>query len=257
MNTLKKIILIIIIIALIGACGLLVYQFVKSKTEEIKNPLLTLEVEDYGNIEIELYPEYAPNTVKSIICLAQTGYYDGKSFFEKDDISVYAGRDENGKLVTAKLSDLDESISEEEDYEYGIKGEFAANGFDQNTLKHERGTVSLALTNYMKIFPSLKEETYNSGNSSFVILVKDAKTLNGMYSAFGKVVNGMEIVDKIYELEENEKTDDNTETGFVTKPIIKKATIETYGIDYGKPETQEAFDEEAFREYINQIQGAN
>lgn len=257
-NKLKKVLLIILIIVLIAICGVLLVQYIRSLTEKVKNPILTLEIENYGNVKIELYPEYAPNTVKNIIKLAENGYYDGKVLYGTDEISVYVGRNSEGKIDYPTLSTLDESVSEEDDYEYEIKGEFVANGFEANTLRHEKGTVSMIRADYTQIFGStLLEQSYNSGSSQFTILTQDSRNLNGMYAAFGKVIEGMDIIEKIYNLEkevienESEETQDSSSIEkFATMPTITKATVDTFGINYGYPEVNEAFDYDAYLQQI-------
>lgn len=272
----KKIIsivaLILVIVALIGANVLLVYNAVIAKTQEVKNPVLSLEVENYGNVKIELYPEYAPNTVKNIIALANNGYYNGKIFYGMDDLAVYVGRDENGESDNPTIGDIDKSVITEEvvtdensvenntiespvnenDYEYEIDGEFVANNFKQNTLKHEKGVVSLVRADYTKQIQSLTKQSYNSGSSQFTIVMNDSNELNGMYAGFGKVIEGMDIVEKIYGLEikqeevtEEDAKPESTEDSikpFATAPKITNATVETYGITYDLPETHKAFD---------------
>ncbi len=264
--------LILVIVALIGVNVLLVYNAVIAKTQEVKNPVLSLEVENYGTVKIELYPEYAPNTVKNIIALANNGYYNGKIFYGMDDLAVYVGRDENGESDNPTIGDIDKSVITEEvvtdensvenittekpvnenDYEYEIDGEFIANNFKQNTLKHEKGVVSLVRADYTKQIQSLTEQSYNSGSSQFTIVMNDSNELNGMYAGFGKVIEGMDIVEKIYglEIKQEEATEENTTTDstedsikpFATAPKITNATVETYGITYDLPETHEAFD---------------
>ena len=249
----KNIILLILSVLILALCVLLVIQAIRAKTEEIKNPIVTLEVENYGNIKIELYPEYAPNTVKNIIKLAENGYYDGKVFYGKDDISVYVGRNSEGNIDYPKLSTIEPGVASEDDYEYEINGEFVANNFEANTLKHEKGVVSLVRADYTQITSQLLNESYNSGCSQFTILTKGERSLNGMYAAFGRVIEGMEIVEKIYELEGNSKieSEDSTEgsagiKAFIQYPLITKVTVDTFGVNYGFPEVHESFDYNAY-----------
>lgn len=257
-NKLKKILLIILIISLIATCCFLVIQYIRSLIQEIKNPVLTLEIKNYGNVKIELYPEYAPNTVKNIIKLAENGYYDGKVLYGTDEISVYVGRNSEGEIDYPKLSTLDKEILEDDDYEYEIKGEFVANGFEKNTLRHQKGVVSMIRADYTQAFgTTLQEQSFNSGSSQFTILTKDARNLNGMYAAFGKVVEGMDIVERIYSLEkaavENEETGETSSIEkFASMPKITKATVETFGINYGYPEVNKAFDYEGYMQQLLQ-----
>lgn len=290
--------LLVVIVALLGVNGLLVYNAISSRNQEVKNPVLSLDVEGYGNVKIELYPEYAPNTVKNIIALANNGYYNGKIFYGMDDIAVYVGRDSNGESDAPTIGDIDKSVIKEEkettsedentvenletttenaetaevvtepinenDYKYEIDGEFVANNFRANTLKHEKGVVSLVRADYTKQMQTLTKESYNSGSSQFTIVMEDNNGLNGMYAGFGKVIEGMDIVEKIYglEIKPEETTEDSTETSqttedsikpFATAPIITTATVETYGETYGLPEVHEAFDYSAYlQQLLNQ-----
>ena len=97
-NKIKKILPIILIVILVATCIFLIIQYIRALSQEIKNPILTLEIENYGNVKIELYPEYAPNTVKNIIKLTENGYYDGKVLYGTDEISVYVGRNSEGEI---------------------------------------------------------------------------------------------------------------------------------------------------------------
>ena len=266
-----------------------------------------MEVEGYGEVQIELEPDYAPNTVATIIKLAQNGYYDGKVFYGTDTRAVAAGMqlkteeipsdqyDEEGNYIgpegeeytlvqsaeedKLRVSDLDKSITpyiseddeeyymvdedkrgnEETDYKIAISGEFVANGFNDNTLRFEKGTVGL----YRSVYSgeNLSNESYNSGTSLFFITTDEDSSLNGEYAAFGKVIKGMDVIEQMLTLPlEQEETDEDgyasssptagtlSDNQEITKfasgsfPVITKATVETYGIDYGMPEYQEAFD---------------
>lgn len=297
--------MIILIIAVAIGIGFLIFRAAKSinYNKNAKNPILTLEVEGYGEVKIELQPDYAPNTVATIVKLAQNGYYDGKVFYGTDSKAVTAGmklknepvpneqengsEESSGEVATTqtaeedkiRVSDLDKSVTpfisetdeefttmderkngnEETDYKASIKGEFVANGFNDNTLRFERGTVGLYRNNYSG--ENLINESYNSGTSLFFITTDEDSSLNGEYAAFGKVIKGMEIIDKMLELpleeketdEEGNTTKENTagtlaENQEIVKfavgsfPVITKATVETYGVDYGIPEYSKAFD---------------
>lgn len=308
-NVLKNLILIILIIAVAGGIGFLIFRAVKSISynKSAKNPILTLEVENYGNIEIELEPDYAPNTVATIIKLVENGYYDGKVFYGTDSRAVTGGMalkteeipsdqyDENGNYIgpegeeystkesaeedSLRVSDLDKSVtpyiseedpnysstdedkrgSEDKDYKVSIEGEFVANGFNDNTLRFERGTVGLYRQNYQG--ENLNKESYNSGNSLFFITTDEDSSLNGEYAAFGKVIKGMDLIEKMMELplaqeekdDEGNTTVDPTAGTFsdeekITKfesgsfPVITKASVNTYGVKYGMPKYEKAFD---------------
>ena len=192
----------------------------------------------------------ASNTVKNIIKLAEKGYYDGKVFYGKDDISLYVGRNSEGNIDYPKLSTLEETVAEEDDYEYEIEGEFAANNFNTNTLKHEKGTVSLIRADYTQLSADLLKESFNSGSSQFTILTQDERSLNGLYAAFGKVVEGMEIVEQISNIQVAQTDEENTQgisiKTFSTFPVIKKATVETFGYNYGFPKVNKAFDYDGY-----------
>ena len=254
----KKILLIIVAVVLIAICGLLVVQYIRALTQDVKNPMLTLEIENYGNVKIELYPEYAPNTVKNIIKLVENGYYDGKVLYGTDEISVYVGRNSEGEIDYPKLSTLDKEVLSEEDYEYEINGEFVANGFENNILRHEKGIVSIIRADYTQMLGNtLQEQSYNSGSSQFTILTEDARNLNGIYAAFGKVIEGMDVIEKIYSLEKEvaeTEGEENDETSsiekFVSMPTITKATVDTFGVNYGYPEVHEAFDYEGYLQQV-------
>ena len=255
-NKIKKILPIILIVILVATCIFLIIQYIRALTQEIKNPILTLEIENYGNVKIELYPEYAPNTVKNIIKLTENGYYDGKVLYGTDEISVYVGRNSEGEIDYPKLSTLDKEVEKENDYEYEIKGEFVANGFETNTLKHKKGIVSMIRADYTQVLgSSLLEQSFNSGSSQFTILTKDARNLNGMYAGFGEVIEGMDIIEKIYSLEKEvieneEETATSSIEKFAAMPVIKKATIDTFGINYGYPDVNEAFDYEGYLQQV-------
>ena len=257
-------IVLVAVLALVG-CFYIVYAFTLHNLQEVKNPKVTFDVEEYGKVTIELYPEYAPNTVVNFIKLAQKGYYNGKVVYGKDSISEYWGRTEEGTVDAPKLSTIDESVDPDSDdnYEYEIKGEFFANKFNKNTLPHGKGIVSMVRANYTSQISSLVDESYNSANSQFtIILSDDVKELNGMYAAFGKVVEGMDVVEKMYDLaiqtDENNETDNllasdsssSTIQKFAEFPIINSTTVETYGVDYGMPEVEKAFD---YSSYLYQL----
>ena len=298
-NVLKNLILIILIIAVIAGIVFLVYTAGRSinYNKEAKNPILTLEVQDYGDVKIELQPDYAPNTVATIVKLVQNGYYDGKIFYGTDSRAVTAGMtlkteevpsEQEGveptttqtaqeddlrvsdldKKVTPYISEEDENFAstdedkrgnEDEDYKVSISGEFVANGFNDNTIRFEKGTVGLYRSNYEG--ENLNEESYNSGNSLFFITTDEDSTLNGEYAAFGKVIEGMDLIEKMLTLplEEEKKDDEGNSTGEntagefsdeqkITKfasgsfPVITKAKVETYGVDYKMPKYEKAFD---------------
>ena len=216
-----------------------------------QNPIATIEIANYGTVKVELYPNMAPNTVKNFITLAKNGFYDGLTFHRVVEDFVIQGGDPKGNGTGgATLSSVDTSIKKgsAEDKEYCIPGEFAINGYTKNTLSHKEGVISMARSDYssMGLGDEIAKKGYDSASSQFFIMTDDNTYLNGQYAAFGKVISGMEVVDKIDEIEvdENDKP--------LNPPVITKITVETYGVDYGKPETLEDFDINA---YISQIYG--
>ena len=169
-----------------------------------QNPVVTFEMENGDIIKAELYPETAPNTVNNFISLVQKNFYDGLIFHRVIKGFMIQGGDPEGTGMG--------------DPGYGIKGEFAENGFEKN-LKHSAGVLSMARS----MMP-------DSAGSQFFIMHKDAPHLDGAYAAFGKVTEGMEAVDKIAE----------TATDYSDRPledqIMKSVTVETFGREYPEPE---------------------
>ena len=230
-NKLISVIALIIVILLAVMLG---YGYFKKHTYKLVRPLVTMEIEGYGTIKMELYPDMAPNTVKNFVKLINEGYYNGLTFHRVEETLIQGGDtagDGSGKT------------------EYAIKGEFLENGYD-NTLKFERGTVGLArqdFSAYASMDSSLIEEGYNSGCAQFFIMAQDVPQFDGYYTAFGKITEGMEIVDEITKLETAVETDEETgekttTTKPVNPPVISNITVETYGVEYGEPETNEVFD---------------
>ena len=167
----------------------------------MSNPIVTIEMENGGVIKAELYPEIAPNTVANFVNLVESGFYDGLIFHRVIPGFMIQGGDPQGTGMGGPG--------------YSIKGEFARNGFKQNNLKHSRGVLSMARS----MMP-------NSAGSQFFIMHASAPHLDGDYAAFGKVTQGMDVVDGIA----------NTRTGAQNRPVseqrIKKATVETFGVAY-------------------------
>lgn len=171
---------------------------------EVLNPVVTFEMENGDIIKAELYPEVAPNSVNNFISLVQKGFYDGLIFHRVIKGFMIQGGCPQGTGMG--------------DPGYSIKGEFAHNGFENN-LKHTAGVLSMARAMHP-----------DSAGSQFFIMHKDAPHLDGEYAAFGKVTEGMDIVDKIAE----------TVTDWNDKPLepqrIKKVTVDTFGVSYAEPE---------------------
>lgn len=170
----------------------------------MSNPIVTIEMENGGVIKAELYPDIAPNTVNNFISLIKKGYYDGIIFHRVIPGFMIQGGDPLGKGTGGPG--------------YCIKGEFSANGF-KNELKHTAGVLSMART----MAP-------DSAGSQFFIMHEDAPHLDHQYAAFGKVIDGMDVVDAIA----------NTRRDFNDKPRVeqkmKKVTVDTFGTDYPEPE---------------------
>lgn len=170
-----------------------------------QNPIVTFEMTDGKVMKAELYPEIAPNTVNNFISLVNDGFYDGLIFHRVIRGFMIQGGDPEGTGMGGPG--------------YGIKGEFAQNGFT-NDLKHTAGVLSMARS----MMP-------DSAGSQFFIMHKDAPHLDGAYAAFGKITEGMDTVNAIAECA----------TDYSDRPLdeqkIKKVTVETFGVDYPKPET--------------------
>ena len=170
-----------------------------------QNPIITFEMENGDIMKAELYPQVAPNTVNNFISLVNKGFYDGLIFHRVINGFMIQGGDPEGTGMGGPG--------------YGIKGEFAQNGF-ANDLKHSAGVLSMARS----MMP-------NSAGSQFFIMHKDAPHLDGAYAAFGKIIEGMDVVNKIAEVA----------TDYSDRPMedqrMKTVTVETFGVDYDEPET--------------------
>lgn len=242
MKTFKQIILILCIIAMLVGIGFLIYGYVNKGSYKAENPVATIEVKDYGTIKVKLYPDVAPNTVTNFIALANNGFYDGLTFYETNpQYRILAG----DSSKTATLSNIDSSIEKgsSEDKKYAIEGEFSLNGYDENTLKFEKGVIAMERYDYSKVDSSLETKGYNSANSQFFIMNADNQNLNRVFAGFGKVIEGLDIVDKIANVEVVTR-DENAKEGLdkpVSPPVISSIRVETYGVDYGKPKTIEPF----------------
>ena len=171
-----------------------------------KNPLVTMEIEDYGTIKIELYPEYAPNTVANFVSLIENGFYDGLTFHRLVPGFVLQGGDPDGDGTGGPG--------------YTIDGEFKANGYTKNTLSHDKGVISMA-----------RSMDYDSAGSQFFIVLDDSakSSLDGMYAGFGRVTEGMEILE---EIETNEKITDDATGALEENITITKVTVDTFGYEY-------------------------
>ncbi len=245
-STLKKVIVIIATIVLIAIIAILCAGYVKKATTKVQNPIVTMEVENYGTIKIELYPDKAPNTVKNFVKLANNGFYNGLKFHRVIKDFMIQGGDSNGDgSGNAKLKDLYGNDNEDA---YSIKGEFNANGFSKNDLNLTQGTIAMARADYTAYSPALAKQSYNSAGTQFFIMTTDEHTsLSGYYAGFGKVIEGMDVVKKIAEVEvktsDDSETSGNTEKSMPTIDVkISSVTVDTFGVDYGMPETMTPFD---------------
>ena len=169
----------------------------------MSKPIVTFEMENGKVFKAELYPEVAPNTVNNFLSLVRKGFYDGVIFHRVIAGFMIQGGDPKGIGVGGPG--------------YCIKGEFASNGV-KNDLKHTRGVLSMART-----------QVPDSAGSQFFVMHADADYLDGQYAAFGKVIEGMDVVDEIA----------STRTDFRDKPLeeqkMKKVTAETFGVEYPEP----------------------
>ena len=244
MSKFKNILWVIALFVILALVGTVAWGYYKNLTMEVKNPIATMEVENFGTVKIELYPDKAPETVANFITLANRGFYDGLTFHRiVKDFMIQGGDPEGTGQGGAKISDLKDNG---EDTEYSIKGEFIANGVD-NDLKFDEGVIGMARNDYTSYSSSLTQESYNSGSSQFFIMTKSNTSLNGYYTSFGKVIEGMDIIHNIENVEVK-VADDSSETGNteVSTPVnpvkITSIKVDTFGYDYGLPETLTPFD---------------
>lgn len=244
MKNLGKFIWVIALIAIIVLIGVVGFGYYKKATFKAQNPIVTMEVENFGTIKIELYPDQAPETVSNFIALANRGFYDGTAFHRVvKDFMIQAGSKDGDGTTGAKISDLKDDGANQD---YTIKGEFLANGVT-NTVKFEEGTLAMARADYTSYSSALTEESYNSGCSQFFIMTEENTNLNGYYTAFGKVTEGLDVVHQIEEVEvtvaEGQEETEGAEVSTpVNKPKVTSIRVETFGIDYELPETLTPFD---------------
>ncbi len=196
MKKLKNIIVIVFICILVISCGKEEKQM-QDNDKLISQTKVTIAVKDYGNIDVELYDELAPITVANFVKLVKEGFYDGLTFHRIIAGFMIQGGDPNKNGTGGS--------------EETIKGEFAANGVE-NDLKHTRGVISMA-----------RSQDYNSASSQFFIVQEDSQHLDGAYAAFGKVINGMDIVDKI--VSDAKPIDNNGTILEEDQPVIESIKI--------------------------------
>lgn len=144
----------------------------ETPNSNVKHPKVQIEMEDGSKMVLELYPEYAPETVANFVSLVEKGFYDGIKFHRIMKGFMIQGGDPDGTGMGGS--------------DKNIKGEFSSNGFTKNTLKHTRGVISMARSN-----------DPNSASSQFFIVHKDSNFLDGNYAAFGKLIEGLDTLDKI------------------------------------------------------------
>lgn len=242
----KSMIMLVAIILIVVLIGLVLFGVFQKFGVKRENPTATITIEGYdAPIVVELYPDEAPNTVKNFITLANNGFYDGLIIHRVEKDFVIQGGDPKGDGTggpTARAIDSNIQEGSDEDYEYSIVGEFSKNGY-KNDISHERGVISMARTSYTT---ELLKEGYNSGGSQFFICLKDTPSLNGLYTAFGRVTSGMETVDKIAEVKLKVDVDEDGKETKTSKPEtdvkISSIKVDTHGVEYGKPEISKAFD---------------
>ena len=168
------------------------------------NPVVTFEMENGDIMKAELYPEIAPNTVNNFISLVNKGFYDGLIFHRVISGFMIQGGCPDGTGMGGPG--------------YTIKGEFSQNGF-ANDLKHTEGVLSMA-----------RAMNPDSAGSQFFIMHKNSPHLDGAYAAFGKITEGMDVVNKIAQ----------TPTDYSDRPLevqrMKKVTVDTMGVEYQEPQ---------------------
>lgn len=262
----KNICWIIALILIIVILGGLVYGYYKKANNNISNPIVTMEVENFGTIKIELYPDQAPETVSNFVKLANNGFYNGLKFHRVvKDFMIQGGDPEGNGTGSPKLSDLYNNDDENASYKYSdgtdakgsdsysITGEFVANGYTKNTLNLTEGTIAMARSDYTSYSSTLATESYNSGSSQFFIMTSNDHTnLSGYYTGFGKVIEGMDVVKEIANVEcKAAESSGNSEEGAdtsekeVSTPVndvtITTVSVDTFGVDYGMPKTLKPF----------------
>ena len=170
-----------------------------------QNPIVTFTMENGDVMKAELYPDVAPNTVNNFINLVKKGFYDGLIFHRVIAGFMIQGGDPEGSGMGGPG--------------YSIKGEFNYNGVENN-LKHSRGVLSMA-----------RAQHPDSAGSQFFIMHADAPHLDGQYAAFGKLVEGEDVLDSIASI------DTDWSDGPRTPQVMKTVTVDTFGVDYAEPET--------------------
>ena len=174
---------------------------------ETTNPVVAMEIKDYGTVVFELYPDIAPNTVNNFISLIKKGYYDNNTFHRLMPGFVLQGGDPTGTGTSGPG--------------YTIKGEFTNNGFT-NDLKHEKGVLSMA-----------RSSSYDSAGGQFFIMLGTSSHLDGNYAAFGRVIDGMDIVEKI---EKEEEVADSSSGKLAKNLVLVKTVVDLKEKEYPEVE---------------------
>lgn len=172
-------------------------------TEQQQNPVVTITLVDGGEIKLELYPQIAPNTVNNFISLVQQGFYNNTIFHRVIPRFMIQGGDPEGTGMGGPG--------------YTIPGEFSGNGFP-NRLQHTKGVISMA-----------RAQHPDSAGSQFFIMVADAPHLDGQYAAFGQVIAGQDVCDRIVAVK-RDRSDRPAE-----EQRMQSVTVETFGVEYPQP----------------------
>lgn len=224
---------------------------IRTKTYNPKNPVATIVIEGYEKpVKVELDAKSAPNAVANFVKLANSGFFnDYKMTIDEKEI---VSNSENEKARLSRIVD-----NPKEDYIYGIKGDLIANEVD-NYIKHKKGVITMHRNDYS--YFGYTEEGLNSANSTFGILTEDNDSYNGRYIGFGKVVEGMDVIDAIAatRVEDTEGTAANGEDATETTTedenkntiVIKSISVDTFGVNYSAPEYNNY---EANIEKVNEI----
>lgn len=162
------------------------------------NPIVTMNIKDYGTVTLELYPEKAPNTVNNFVTLANSGFYDGLTFHRIIEGFMIQGGDPEGTGIGGPG--------------YSIPGEFAENGYEKNDLVHTKGVISMA-----------RSQSPDSAGSQFFIMSADSPHLDEKYAAFGQVTSGIEIIEAI------EKVATGSQDRPIEPVVIESVTVDTQG----------------------------
>ena len=175
-------------------------------TYDTENPVVALYVKNYGSIVIELYPTIAPNTVANFVTLTKKGFYDGLTIHRVVPGFVIQGGDPDGNGTGGPG--------------YTIRGEFKENGFPQNDITHDKGVISMA-----------RASDPNSAGSQFFIVLDDSTkmSLDNKYAGFGKVIEGMDVVE---EIAKKAKIKDSNSGSLKKNIVISKVTVDTFGEEY-------------------------